>query len=393
MKKILSLMLVLLLAMSLFGCGEEKEFMQNSHNDPEADTKGYTMDELMEAMGLGWNLGNTFDAPEGETSWGAPVTTKEMIDTIHELGFNTMRLPVSWGQHTSGAPDYIIDEDYMKRVEEVANYALDNDMFVILNSHHDNDFYYPSRAHEEKSINYIEKIWTQIAEHFKDYDQHLIFQPMNEPRLTGTNYEWWIDYKNQDCLDALEIVSELNQKCLDVVRASGGRNVDRFILVAAYAGSPYYSLEEPYKLPDDTVEGKLIMSVHGYNPYNLAMNDDTSYRNFDQSCKNDINDFMTKHYEKYRKNGVGVIIDEMGIINKNNPYDRQDWAAYYVAKAKSLGMVCVWWDNHYEGIGNESYGLFDRDNLCIYDSSKAPYDGMIIGFNTPLDEIKPSKPE
>ncbi len=392
MKKLLALITAFLLTVLSASCSSGGA-ASNVHSDPTADSEKYTVSELMEQMKIGWNLGNTLDAPEGETAWGQPVTTHEMIDKIHELGFNTIRIPVSWGLHTSGAPDYTVDADFMDRVEEVVNYALDNDMFVIINSHHDNDYYYPSREHEEETYNYIEKLWTQIAERFKDYDQHLIFQSMNEPRLTGTNYEWWIDYNNRQCLDALEIISNCNQKFLNAVRASGGKNADRFLLCGVYCGSPYYSLQEPYKLPEDTVEGKLLVSVHAYSPYNLAMNADMRYTEFDQACRSDIDDFMTKHYEKYVKNGVGVIIDEMGIINKNNPYARQDWATYYVAKAKSLGIVCCWWDNGGINTGSESFGLFDRTKLEIYPSGKAPYNGLMAGLETPLDEIKFSEPE
>ena len=393
MKKILSILLALSLAVSLCCCGEKTESGSGSHNDPNAASEGYTVEELTEAMGVGWNLGNTLDAPEGETSWGQPETTKEMIDKIHELGFNTLRVPTSWGLHTSGAPDYVIDEDWMDRVEEVVGYALSNDMFVILNSHHDNDFYYPSKDHEEESVNYIEKIWTQIAERFKDYDQHLIFQSMNEPRLTGTNYEWWIDYSKRECLEALDVINACNQKFVDVVRASGGKNGDRFLLAAAYCGSASFSLDEPYKLPTDTVDGRMLISVHAYTPYNLAMGDDNNFRTFGDAEKREIDDFMNKHYEKHVKNGVGVIIDEMGIINKNNPYDRQDWATYFVAKAKSLGMVCCWWDNGNIVPGNESYGLFDRANLEVFEESLPPYRGLMAGLETPIDKVKSCKPE
>ena len=391
MKKFLAVILVVAMALSLAGCGSDESGAV--HNDPNVETETYTVDTLTEAMGIGWNLGNALDAPEGETSWHQPVTTKEMIDKIHELGFNTVRVPTSWGLHTSGAPDYVIDEDWMDRVEEVVNYALDNDMFVILNSHHDNDFYYPSKEHEEESLNYIEKIWTQIAERFKDYDQHLIFQPMNEPRLAGTNYEWWVDYSKRECLEALDVINACNQKCVDVVRASGGRNADRFILAAVYAGSPSYCLDEPYKLPDDTVEGRMLISIHAYTPYNLAMNSDPAYRTFGDAEKREIDDVLQKHYDKYRKNGIGVIVDEMGIINKINPYDRQDWAAYFVAKAKSLGMVCCWWDNGNVEPGNESYGLFDRTNLEVFEDSLSPYQGLMDGYKTPVDKLKSSKPE
>lgn len=398
MNKLLSVLLVIAMMLCLVSCGEEAQkdsyTPSNTHSDTTVETKDYTVSELITDMKIGWNLGNSLDAPEGETAWKQPVTTKEMIDKVHELGFNTVRIPTSWGLHTSGAPDYTIDEDWMSRVEEVVNYCLDNDMFVILNSHHDNDFYYPSKSHEEETYNYIEKIWTQIAERFKDYDQHLIFQSMNEPRLSGTNYEWWVDYNNQDCLDALEIISNCNQKFVDVVRASGSKNADRFLLCGVYCGSPYYSLEEPYKLPTDSAEGKLLISVHAYSPYEFAMNgDNTEAKTFDEQCKRDIDDFMEKHYEKYGKNGVGVIIDEMGVVNKNNPYDRKDWATYYVAKAKSLGILCVWWDNSSTTPGNESFGLFDRTKLEVYSESKPVYDGLMAGLETPLDEIKSSRPE
>lgn len=392
-KKITALVAALLLIMSLFGCGAKEQPIENSHNDLNVDSGILELEDLPELMKIGWNLGNTLDAPEGETSWHQPVTTKEMIDKIHELGFNTIRVPTSWGLHTSGAPDYTIDGEWMDRVEEVVNYALANDMFVILNSHHDNDFYYPSKEHEAESVNYIEKIWAQIAERFKDYDQHLIFQSMNEPRLAGTDYEWWVDYNNVQCLEAIEIINSCNQKFVDVVRAAGGRNENRFLLLSSYCGSPYYSLQEPFKLPDDSAKKKLLVSVHAYTPYNLAMGTDMSNRTFDQSGKNEIDDFLNKHYEKYVSQGVGVIVDEMGIINKNNPYDRQDWGTYYIAKAKSLGIVCCWWDNGSNGQGEESYGFFDRNSLEIFPTGKPAYDGLMAGLTTPLDEIKSCKPE
>ena len=393
MKRILSLMLAAILLLSLVSCGNG-DSVGNTHGDAAVNAEEYSMDELLSEMGVGWNLGNTLDAPEGETAWYQPVTTHEMIDKIHELGFNTIRIPTSWGLHTSGAPDYVIDEDWMDRVEEVVNYALDNDMFVILNSHHDNDFYYPSKSHEDETYNYIEKIWAQIAERFKDYDQHLIFQSMNEPRLTNTQYEWWVDYNNTDCLDALKIISNCNQRFVDVVRAAGGRNPERYLLLGVYCGSGYYALQDPYKLPNDSAEGKLLISVHAYTPYDLAMNGDRmDIKTFDAAARGSIDDVIDKNYEKFGKNGVGVIIDEMGITNKSNPYDRQDWATYFVAKAKSRGQVCVWWDNGNVAPGSEAFGLFDRINLEVYGESKSAYDGLMAGLVTPLDEIKSSRPE
>lgn len=391
-KKVITMLLALMMVLGLAACGEKKPSV-NSHNSPEEEGEDYTIATLAEAMKIGWNLGNTLDAPGGETAWGQPVTTPEMIDKIHELGFNTLRVPTSWGQHTSGAPDYVIDAEWMDRVEEIVNYALDNDMFVILNSHHDNDFYRPTKDNEESAVDYINKIWAQIAERFKNYDQHLIFQAMNEPRLTGTNYEWWIDYNKAECLEAIEVVNSCNQAFVDTVRAAGGKNSKRFLMASSYCGSPDFVLKDPFKLPTDTVEGKLLLSIHAYRPYNIAMGTDIAYRTFDDAGRRELDDLMQKQYDAFVSKGVGVVIDEMGIINKNNPYDRKDWGAYFVAKAKSLGIVCCWWDNQGFNIGEESYGLFDRSNLEVYETSIPPYEGMMAGLETPVDELKSFKPE
>ena len=225
MKKLISLVLCAIMTLSVFtACGDDKTpSAPNPHNDPEAaPAVTYTAEEITTAMTVGWNLGNTLDAPDGEESWGQPLTTKDMIDKLAELGFKTIRIPTSWGKHTSGAPDYTIDEKWMDRVQEIVDWAMDNDMFVILNSHHDNDFYYPSAENHDEAVNYMTKIWTQVAERFKDYDQHLIFESMNEPRLTGTQYEWNFDSNAKECLEAAKTILDCNQACVDAVRAAGG---------------------------------------------------------------------------------------------------------------------------------------------------------------------------
>lgn len=379
MKRVFAVIFSLVMALGLLSSCSDSGTDGLSHKDPESAGSEYTEKELIEAMGLGWNLGNTLDAPEGETSWGQPETTREMIDALKELGFNTIRIPTSWGQHNSGAPDYIIDEEWMDRVNTIVDWALDNDMFVILNSHHDNDFYFPSGEHTEESVNYITKIWTQIAERFKDYDQHLIFEPMNEPRLTGTQYEWNFDASSSECLEAESCIRQCNQACVDVVRASGGKNADRYILASTYCGSPYSALSDAYSLPEDP-SNKLMLSIHAYTPYDLAMNKSLAINEFTDASKASIDDFMDKIYNKFVANGVHAVITECGCTNKGNDEDRRAWGEYFVSKAKSCGMVCVVWDNAHIDLGEECYGLFDRYNLKVYDESLAYYEGMLAGL-------------
>lgn len=338
-----------------------------------------TPEELIADMTIGWNLGNTLDAPSGETSWGQPKTTEAMIDTIKELGFNTVRIPVSWGLHTDS--NYKINASWLKRVKEVVDYAIDNGMYVIINSHHDNDFYYPSAAHRAESEKYIKAIWEQVAECFKDYDYHLIFECMNEPRLSGTNYEWYFDANASACKEAATVINSLNQIYVDTVRASGGNNTDRYLMVTPYDAGPSAACNSAFKLPTDTASDRLIVSVHAYTPYDLAMNANSSVKTLGTSEKSSIDSFMKQLYTKYVSKGIPVIIGETGCINKDNYDERYKWAYYFVSTAKKYGlMVCVW-ENSNDVTGEESYALFNRRTLKIYDNSLCIYNGIMDAVN------------
>ena len=385
MKKFLSLLFAIMMLMSaLVGCAPEevKEPVVHDHNDPAAESVEYkTQPELIEAMGMGWNLGNTLDAPDGENSWGQPTTTKEMMATLKELGYDSVRIPVSWGKHVSEKPEYIIDDDWMARVKEVVDYALECDLIVVINSHHDNGIYHPRKNNGDDAVEYLSAIWTQIAEEFKDYDQNLIFEAMNEPRLDGTDHEWWLDVNCGECQYAAEIVNNCNQAFVDVVRASGGENADRYLLASTYCGAPDSAMNGLYKLPDDSAADKLMLAVHAYTPYDLAMGDNLNIKDFGSGEKGSIDWFINRLYNEYVSKGVHVVIDEMGIINKNNPLSRYEWAKYYVTKAKENGMACMVWDNGHTDPGHESYGLFDRRNLKIFDSAESVHKGFMDAIN------------
>lgn len=367
----------------LIGCGTRIENPEETGGNPTGSTTenaGYiTSSELVKELKIGYNLGNTFDAPYGETTWGNPFTTKEMIEEIKELGFGTIRIPVSWGKHTSGAPDYTIDEKWMERVQTVVDYALDCGLYVIINSHHDNVIYRPTEENRDNAKNYIGAIWKQIAEKFNYADYHLIFQTMNEPRVEGTSYEWQIDEKNPDSMKSVEIINELNQEALDAIRSTGGNNSDRFVLVSSYAANPNSVLTDKFCLPEDSIEDRLLISVHSYTPYNLCLNVNSSDTKFDFWTQMEIENFLKGVYQKYSKNGIPVIIDEMGIIHKNNPEDRYAWAKYFVSTAKKYNMVCCWWDNGSIDNG-EKFGLFNRRELKLYPESQRVYDGLMDGF-------------
>ncbi len=331
-------------------------------------------------MKVGWNLGNTFDATYNdnrhdtslklESYWNGAVTTKELIETLKEAGFNSIRIPVSWHNHVD--ENDVIDEAWLNRVKEVAGWVLDLGMYAIVNIHHDNEpaFFYPDKAHTERTDAYLAAIWTQLAEAFKDCDDHLILEAMNEPRLKDTNYEWWWDENSAECKEAMERINELNQKFVDVIRASGGNNATRYLSIPSYDASPWYAANEAFRLPEDPAENRLIVAAHAYTPYNFALNVNSSDKTFDlenePEKKREITEFLNALYDRFVANGIPVIMDEFGAIDKDNTQARVNFSAYYVAAASIHGITCFWWDNgNYKG-GGERFSLINRKTLEWY---------------------------
>ncbi len=355
---------------------EEADMQTNTETAQEA----VNALEFVEDMKLGWNLGNTFDAYTDvnkedelsyETEWSKVLTTREMIDAISDAGFRTIRIPVSWHNHVSDDGSYTISKAWLDRVQEVVDYAIDDDMYVIINIHHDNsvNYMYPAIRYLEQSEAYVAAIWFQVATRFADYDEHLIMEGMNEPRLVGSANEWWLDMNKPECVEAVQCINELNQVFVDTVRAAGGRNESRYLLVPGYAASLQGATNEYFVLPQD-IEGntdKILVEVHGYVPYNFALQAAGEAGSTDQwsadsaASTSEIDNMMDELYERYVKNGVGVVIDEFGARDKDgNLQARTDYASYYVAAARERGITCCWWDNNSFTGSGENFGLFRR---------------------------------
>lgn len=323
------------------------------------NTKMTSMD-IVKDMGAGWNLGNSLDALgnglSSETAWGNPKTTKAMIDDICEAGFKTIRIPVSWGKHCDAHGN--VDKDWMKRVKEVVDYAYGNGVYVILNSHHDNSYYdiggcVKSEETLNKSVRKMTTLWTHIANTFKDYDEHLIFETLNEPRTEGSAKEW-----SGGTADEREVVATFNEKIVAAIRKTGGNNAYRQIMVPAYAATSSTNILKQMKLPDDD---RLIVSVHAYNPYFFAM-DANGSGTFTDKDKKELDKFFTELNSIFISNGIPVVIGEFGATNKNNLDDRVAWADYYVKGAGKYNIPCVLWDNNSGSkSGGECFGIYSRE--------------------------------
>ena len=307
--------------------------------------------EIVGQMKLGWNLGNTLDALgmgtlDDEMAWGNPVTTKEMVDRVKAAGFNVMRVPVSWGKHLDSG--YNIDRAWLARVREVVDYGIDNNMYVILNTHHE-EWYMPRQSDVDEDLRELGRLWEQIAEEFKDYDERLLFEGVNEPRLRGDGLEWW------GTPEAREIVNCYAETFVSTVRMSGGNNALRSLLVTPYAASSATENLQALKIPENA--GNIIVSVHAYLPYDFALNVHgmASYSN-DGSVNTLMSDIKTLFLDK----GNPVVITEFGSVNKENEQDRVQCAVDFLNSAKAIGVPCCWWDNNARWGDGELFGLLDR---------------------------------
>ena len=270
------------------GSAEEADAVDNG-----VMREGLTALEATRLMGNGINLGNTLEACDNnvgiktntplsyETHWGQPKTTQAMIDGMKAAGFDTIRIPVAWMTNATHLyeGDYTIDADYMDRVEEVVRYARKAGMYVIINDHWDGGWYgmFGSESAETRALamEAYKGMWQQIAERFRDYSDYLIFESANE-ELGGRFDENSPLYCSDSVVTYLTdderyaLTNEINQTFVDVVRATGGNNATRFLLIAGYSTDINQTCDDRFQMPKDTVDSKLMVSVHYYDPWSYC---------------------------------------------------------------------------------------------------------------------------
>lgn len=357
---------------------DETTIIKDTENKPFPNV---SVIETVKNMTVGWNLGNTLDATGSgniysETTWGQPLTTKEMIDYLAESGIKTIRIPISWAKHMDKTT-YTVNQEWMARVKEIVDWAIDDDMYVIINSHHDNwlstskipacNGYYPNEKNKIESERFLYNLWTQIALAFNNgYDEHLIFETMNEPRLAGTNHEWWFDGNAADCKDAAKCLNEYNQIVVDAVRATGGNNQKRFIMCTPLQASPESAFSPAFVMPTDDEPGKLIVSIHAYRPYNFAMVSPGDV-NFTNMHIVELGKLFKSLYTRFIAKGYPVVIGEYGATNKNNLEDRIKWMNFFITESRKYGITSCLWDNGAWEVKNndynEKFGYYNRREL------------------------------
>lgn len=313
--------------------------------------------EIVQDITAGWNLGNTLDSfgewilqytdgtPRSfESAWGNPPATRQVIDDLRAAGFNAVRIPVTWTQHIDDANGFRIDPDWMARVQEVVDWVIGNDMYCIINLHHDvggDSWLHASERSVRADGEKFRAVWTQIADHFAAYDGHLIFEGFNE--ILDERSTW--TYPGPAATAA---VNALNQLFVDTIRATGGNNASRVLLVNTYACGTHPSSLADFVLPDDPADNALIVGVHYYDPGAYCSAVSGAYNTqrvwTDNGGQAQVDAMLDNLYTHFTCQSIPVIIGEFGAANKDNAADRADYAAYIVQNAAQRGVKCFWWD-------------------------------------------------
>ena len=310
-----------------------------------------TASQLVANIKIGWNLGNTLDAsglfwlPDNapvsdlETAWGNSVTTKANITAVKNAGFNAIRIPVSWTKAADA--NYNIRADWMARVIEIVDYAVENDMYILLNTHHEEEVFKFTDVQKAQSLAAFKKIWEQIADAFKNYNEKLVFEALNEPRTIGAAHEW-VGGNDEERAN----LNEHYKVFVETVRASGGNNDKRILMINTYAASKEAVAMDGLVIPSDSASNKIIVSFHAYEPFDFAH--EPSGTNTWDSLNPPDTEAITIPIDnfcgKFVNAGIPVIIGEFAALNKNNLSSRVEWADFFISYATSKGIKCFWWD-------------------------------------------------
>ena len=351
--------------------GTALPFCASLSSDPDGDGLGTeggqtcqmrTGFDIAAAMGSGWNLGNTLDATgqtddtlADETNWGNPRTTQAMIDAVKKAGFGSMRLPASWDDQVD--TNWTIDKAWLDRVEEVAGYALADGMYVIVNIHHNGGWEAPTLANEARSASVLGKLWPQIAQRFAKYDHHLIFETMNEPRVSVNGVDDWTGKA-----EYYDVLNRLNAVALNAIRATGGNNQARLVMLPGYAATATAVQTNAVVLPKDR---HIALSVHAYAPYDFALNQQGSATFSGQA---ELDEMFTRLNQKFIQAGTPVIMGEWASTDKNNLAERVKHASYFARGARKAGIPAFWWDNGnmtWSATSSDIMGVIDRKALTV----------------------------
>ncbi|WP_152600164.1 glycoside hydrolase family 5 protein [Cellvibrio mixtus] len=351
-------------------------------NPLPADNTGMTSTatQIASHIKLGWNIGNTLEAIGGETSWGNPLVTNELIQTIKANGFDAVRIPAAWDQYANQQTAKI-DSLWLDRVKQVITYCMQNNLYVVLNIHWDGGWLENNVTPAKQSTNIAKQkaFWQQIATHLRDFDEHLLFASANEP--------------NVETAEQMALLNQYHQTFVEAVRATGGKNAHRVLIVQG----PGTDIERTNtlwtRMPTDTIANKLMAEVHFYTPYNFAlMQKDESWgkqfyywgTGFHSTTDTDrnptwgeeatVDQLFGMMKKQFVDNGIPVILGEYAAMRRTNLTgdslalhlaSRAYYLKYVTQQALANGLNPFYWDAG--GLDNFGSGIFNRKDNTVFD--------------------------
>lgn len=364
-------------------------------NPIEPDMTGMSSNamELANNIKIGWNIGNTMEAIGGETAWGNPLVTEELIQLVKQNGFNAIRIPCSWNQYMENSSTAKIKISWLDRVKQVVKYCENNDLYVLLNIHWDQGWLEKNcTPDKQKETNAKQKaFWEQIATHLRDFDEHLIFASANEPHVENSAQ--------------MDVLLSYHQTFINAVRSTGGKNSYRTLVVQG----PSTDIEKTENLmntmPTDEIAGRLMAEIHYYTPYQFClMTEDASWgkmfyywgdgyhsttnteRNATWGEESALDDLMGRMKSQFVDKGIPVIMGEFAVIRRSSLTgenldlhlaSRTHYLKYLTKQAKSNGILPFYWDAG--NMGDNASALFNRQNNTVYDQQAL--DALMEGVN------------
>ncbi len=387
-------------------CGKESvtvNLTEEAYSVSTASTTALTPEQVFNAMGPGWNMGNHMDAINngvaGETIWGNAKCTQATFDNVKKAGFKAVRICTTWTGHIGEAPAYRLEDKWLERVAEIVGYAEKAGLVAIVNTHHDETYWldiskaYNNNTQNEKVKDEIFCVWTQIARRFADKGEWLVFESFNEIQDGG--WGWSAAFQaNPDA--QYKVLNDWNQVFVNAVRGAGGNNATRWLGVPGYAASPGFTITGLVLPKDYTNANRLMVAVHDYDPYNYTLNTPLVRQwghtaDKDKRCSDYDEEGVVAVFDNLKKayldKNIPVYLGEMGCSrHADEDFAYQQYYMEYFCKAAADRLLPMYlWDNGATGVGPEKHGYFDHGTGAFVDAKAENLIGIMVKAVTTKD--------
>ena len=387
-------------------CGKESvtvNLTEEAYSVSTASTTALTPEQVFNAMGPGWNMGNHMDAVSngvsGETIWGNAKCTQATFDNVKKAGFKAVRICTTWTGHIGEAPAYRLEDKWLERVAEIVGYAEKAGLVAIVNTHHDETYWldiskaYNNNTQNEKVKDEIFCVWTQIARRFADKGEWLVFESFNEIQDGG--WGWSAAFQaNPDA--QYKVLNDWNQVFVNAVRGAGGNNATRWLGIPGYAASPGFTITGLVLPKDYTNANRLMVAVHDYDPYNYTLNTPLVRQwghtaDKDKRCSDYDEEGVVAVFDNLKKayldKNIPVYLGEMGCSrHADEDFAYQQYYMEYFCKAAADRLLPMYlWDNGATGVGPEKHGYFDHGTGAFVDAKAENLIGIMVKAVTTKD--------